>query len=265
MSPLPSMIPANPQRRHIMPFVTAGDPDLKFTQQLLLTLDALKPGLFEIGFPYSDPIADGPVIQASYTRALGHHLKVDQIFSALAEIKDQLTQPRVGMVSYAIILRYGVQRFLEQATAAGFSGLIVPDFLWNRSNLAFRDECRENGLHLIPLITPTTTPDRAKWLAQEATGFIYYVSVAGVTGERSELPSNLVEQLTELKKSTDVPVCVGFGVSGPAQVQQLKDHCDGLIVGSAIMKRIARASEGISQEEVVTDVRDFVAELIENA
>lgn len=259
------MIPANPPRRHIMPFVTAGDPDLKFTQQLLLALDALKPGLFEIGFPYSDPIADGPVIQASYTRALGHHLKVDQIFSALAEIKDRMTQPRVGMVSYAIILRYGVDRFLQHAAEAGFSGLIVPDFLWNPGNLSFRDQCRQNGLHLIPLITPTTTPERAKWLAQEATGFIYYVSVAGVTGERSELPSNLVDQLTELKKSTDIPICVGFGVSGPTQVQQLKAHCDGLIVGSAIMKRIARASEGIPQDEVLADVRNFVSQLVENA
>ena len=247
-----------------MPFVTAGDPDLKFTKELLLELDKLKPGLFEIGFPYSDPIADGPVIQASYTRALSKQLKVDQILETMESLNSQMTQPRVAMVCYAIVMRYGVQRFLERARQAGFSGLIVPDLLWTEVQ-TFQKQCHEHGLHLIPLITPTTPRPRAQWLAQQATGFIYYVSVAGVTGERTSLPPELIENLTWLRSQTDVPVCVGFGVSGPTQVQQLKDHCDGLIVGSAVMKRIAAASEGVPRDQVLQQVRDFVAELVDVA
>ncbi|MDP1564523.1 MAG: tryptophan synthase subunit alpha, partial [Pirellulaceae bacterium] len=119
------------QQTAVMPFITAGDPDLEFTADLLRTIDRLQPGLIEIGFPYSDPIADGPVIQASYTRALARHLKVEQIFDMVRNVSPELTQPLVAMVSYAIVLRYGTEKFLSTAREAGFSGLIVPDFLWN--------------------------------------------------------------------------------------------------------------------------------------
>lgn len=264
MSELTSIISLSADRRRIMPFITAGDPDLNFTKSLLLELDKLEPGLFEIGFPYSDPIADGPVIQASYTRALENGLKVDQIFQAMSDIKQQMTQPRVAMVSFAIVLRYGTEKFLQQAANSGFSGLIVPDYLWTEDR-SFQQQCREHGLHLIPLITPLTERERAKWIAEQATGFIYYVSVAGVTGERTELPPELVQNLAWLKQQTDTPICVGFGVSGPKQVEQLREHCDGLIVGSAVMKRVAKASAGESKEAVIAEVSQFVRQLIDAA
>lgn len=264
MPDLAPLIESQPSRRYIMPFITAGDPDLNFTRELLLALDAYQPGLFEIGFPYSDPIADGPVIQASYTRALSNQIRVDQIFEMLASIDAQMTQPRVAMVSYAIVLRYGLDRFLEQAATAGCSGLIVPDYLWS-TDLAFRDQCGEAGLHLIPLITPTTPRDRAGWLAEQATGFIYYVSVAGVTGERTSLPDDLVDNLTWLRQRANVPICVGFGVSGPQQVTQLKPHCDGMIVGSAIVKRMATIADGADPATVRQEICQFVSELIANA
>jgi len=249
-----------------MPFITAGDPDLEFTGQLLLELDQLSPGLFEIGFPYSDPIADGPVIQSSYTRALANHLKVDQIFEMMCSISDRMTQPTVAMVSYAIVLRYGLDRFLEASVKAGFSGLIVPDFLWN-SRDPLQGKCQDAGLHLIPLITPTTPKARAAIIAKQATGFIYYVSVAGVTGERTELPRELADNLTWLRTQTLTPICVGFGVSGPPQVDQLKPFCDGLIVGSAVMRRVAKLTEdpSLSRSEVVAEVKSFVESLIQAA
>lgn len=247
----------------IMPFITAGDPDVAFTGELLRTIDELQPGLIEIGFPYSDPIADGPVIQASYTRALQKRLKVDDIFGMVRETSPQLTQPLVAMVSYAIVLRYGTERFLQAAREAGFSGLIVPDFLWESED-PLRTMCLAAGLDLIPLVTPTTPADRAERIAQQASGFIYYVSVAGVTGERTGLPEDLARNLTLLRRASSVPVCVGFGISQASQVADLREHCDGVIVGSAIVKRIAAlsASGGPTRDEVLGEIRGFVAELI---
>jgi tryptophan synthase alpha chain len=255
------------QQTAIMPFITAGDPDMEFTADLLRTIDRRQPGLIEIGFPYSDPIADGPVIQASYTRALARHLKVDQIFETVRQVSPELTQPLVAMVSYAIVLRYGTERFLAQARESGFSGLIVPDFLWDGDD-PLRTLCLAAGLDLIPLITPTTPPERVARIAQQASGFIYYVSVAGVTGERTGLPEDLARNLARLRRESPIPVCVGFGISQPEQVQELRAHCDGVIVGSAIVKRIAALSESngvgvrATRAQVLAEIDQFVAALI---
>lgn len=255
------------QQTAVMPFITAGDPDLEFTADLLRTIDRAHPGLIEIGFPYSDPIADGPVIQASYTRALARHIKVSQIFDTVARVSPELSQPLVAMVSYAIVLRYGPEKFLDQARESGFSGLIVPDFLWDGDD-PLRTLCLAAGLDLIPLITPTTPADRVVRIAQQASGFIYYVSVAGVTGERTGLPADLAQNLARLRRASPVPVCVGFGISHPDQVRDLRPHCDGVIVGSAIVKRIATLSEAVNsgqqvtREQVLGEIGQYVAELI---
>jgi tryptophan synthase alpha chain len=255
------------QQTAVMPFITAGDPDLEFTSELLRTIDRRQPGLIEIGFPYSDPIADGPVIQASYTRALARHLKVDQIFDMVRRVSPELSQPLVGMVSYAIVLRYGVEKFLSHARDAGFSGLIVPDFLWDSED-PLRTMCLAAGLDLIPLITPTTPVDRVTRIAHQASGFIYYVTVAGVTGERTGLPEDLAQNLARLRRESPVPVCVGFGISHPDQVRELRPHCDGVIVGSAIVKRMAALSttdsghQPPSRADVLADIDQFIADLI---
>jgi len=250
----------------VMPFLTAGDPDLEFTGELLRRLDVLQPGLFEIGFPYSDPIADGPVIQASYTRALGGGVRIDAIFRKVGDLSPTLTQPLVAMVSYAIILRYGMDRFLETARDSGFAGLIVPDFWWNPQD-PLLDGCRRAGLDWIPLITPTTPVQRLAAIAQQATGFIYYVSVAGVTGERKVLPDELAEKLAALRAASPVPVGVGFGIGDPQQVQELRPHCDGAIVGSAIIRRLAALSESppAQRSQVLDDIQAFVQTLIDAA
>ncbi len=163
------------------------------------------------------------------------------------------------MVSYAIVHRLGVDRYLNDAATAGFDGLIVPDLPVEES-AALLEKTTERGLKLIQLITPTTPRDRAVAIARSTTGFIYYVSVAGITGERTGVPAELVETVGWLRTQTDLPICIGFGISGPEQVRQLAPVADGLIVGSAIVRRLAEAIH-IPRAEVIREVGKFVEEL----
>ena len=172
-----------------MPFVTAGDPDLVFTGRVIQELVSRGSHLCEVGIPYSDPIADGPVIQASYTRALNAGVKLEQILETLSGVTDELSAPVVTMVSYAIILRVGPDRYVDRAKAAGISGAIVPDLPLEEAR-GFSQICRERDFSLIQLVTPTSGQERALRIAETSTGFLYYVSVTGITGERSSLPPN---------------------------------------------------------------------------
>lgn len=244
-----------------MPFVTAGDPDLSFTGELLKTLSNSGAHLVELGFPYSDPIADGPVIQASYTRALNNKVTVNGIFEMLSAVSPQLRMPIVAMVSYAIILRYGPEKFIERASAAGISGAIVPDLPADESP-EFVACCRQHDFSWIQLITPTTPDDRAIRIANQSTGFIYYVSIAGITGARTVLPDGLLQRLAWLKQHTKTPICVGFGISQTDQLALLKPHADGLIVGSTIVKRIAAAANPALRQNVLDELPDFVRQMI---
>ena len=248
-------------KKAFMPFITAGDPDLHMTAHLLRTLDAAGCHLVELGIPYSDPIADGPVIQASYTRALDNGSKLENIFEMTKQLTPEISMPVVSMVSYAIIYRLGLDNYLDQAIAAGISGAIVPDMLVDES-AEFAAKCQERDFSLIQLITPTTSKERAVEIARQTTGFIYYVSITGITGERTELPAELTDNLQWLKTQTDLPICVGFGISSPEQVEMLKPFCDGMIVGSAIVRRIAAASEGASTESVLADVEGFAKTML---
>jgi tryptophan synthase alpha chain len=232
-------------RMAFMPFITAGDPDLATTQRVLLELATRGVDLIEIGFPYSDPIADGPVIQASYTRALARHLHVDDIFAAVKSISQSTKQPLpplVAMVAYAIIFRIGPEKFVRQAREASFAGLIVPDLPADEAaDMAALS--RLNSLNLIQLIAPTTTAERTKRIFETASGFLYCISVAGTTGVRDQLPAELREQLKWLKTQTKLPLAVGFGISRPDQVDSLRGLADGVIVGSALVRHIAAVAE----------------------
>ena len=243
-------------KKAFMPFITAGDPDLEFTAECLRQMDAAGCHLVELGVPYSDPIADGPVIQASYTRALQNHIKLDAILEMVQSVSPEIRMPIVAMISYAIIFRVGLENFLERARSAGISGAIVPDMPVDESR-TFARKCAAADFNLIQLITPTTSPDRAREIAQLSSGFIYYVSVTGITGERTSLPDNVVANLQSLRDMTEMPVCVGFGISQPEHAQMLAPVSDGVIVGSAIVKRIARASQSEDRKNVMTDVIDF--------
>ena len=254
----------NDQRRALMPFVTAGDPDLATTALLISELIQRGADLIEVGIPYSDPIADGPVIAASYHRALEGGIRVAHIFQTLrtlrAEGSNELNAtPLVSMVSYSIIHRLGVERYLNEAATAGLDGLIVPDLPVEESELLM-NMATMRGLKLIQLITPTTPRDRAVEIARLTTGFLYYVSVAGITGERKSLPADLVDNVAWLRTQTDLPICIGFGIGSPEQVKELAPVADGLSVGSALVRRLAEAVNR-PRVEVVKEIGQFVGEL----
>jgi tryptophan synthase alpha chain len=246
-------------RKALMPFITAGDPDLEFTAAVLKELVRQGGGICEVGIPYSDPIADGPVIQASYTRALEKKIKLGAILKTLAGVTPALKAPVVTMVSYAIVYRHGLAKYVSDAKAAGVAGLIVPDLLVEES-AELAGLCKSADLSLIQLITPTTSRDRALRIAEASTGFIYYVSVTGITGERTELPPQLMENVGWLKQQTPLPICIGFGISKPEHVKLLSPVADGLIVGSAIVRRLAEVNAK-NRDQVLQEVGQYVATL----
>ncbi len=243
-----------------MPFVTGGDPDLAFTAKVVGLLARRGASLLEIGLPYSDPIADGPVIQASYTRALDRHVKLGDILGMVSRLTSEIKAPLVAMGSYATVYRHGIEVFVEKAKSAGLAGAIVPDLPIEESD-ALAEICRREDFSLIQLITPTTPRERAKRIAEKTTGFIYYVSVTGITGERNELPPGLVDQVAWLREQTELPICIGFGISRPEHIRLLAPVADGLIVGSAIVRRVARAAER-PREEVLSEIDEYVGELL---
>jgi tryptophan synthase alpha chain len=243
------------KRATLIPFLAAGDPDLATTAALVRELARRGAGLVEIGFPYSDPIADGPVIQASYTRALKKGVRVSDIFDC-ARALGSAGVPLVGMVSYAIVHRHGPDAFLREAQQAGFSGAIIPDLPIEEAEGVAR-QAAARDFKLIHLVTPTTPRDRAVQIARLSTGFLYVVSTTGITGERDKLPEALVGQLAWLRQQTALPLCVGFGISTPEHVRMLRGVADGVIVGSAFVRRIEQAPAA----ELVREVGELAQSL----
>lgn len=248
------------KRKAFMPFVTAGDPDLAFTRDLIPAVAESGANLIEVGFPFSDPIADGPVIQASYTRALDKHLKLADIFATLGQVTGRpgWKTPLVAMASYSLMFRKGPAAFIDTAKASGLSGAVVPDLpveeAEDLSKLAASKDFK-----LILLVTPTTSPQRSEQVVKACSGFVYVVSVVGITGERDKLPMQLREQLAKLRTMTDLPLCVGFGVSKPEHVRELQEIADGVIVGSALVKKLETAAT--DRMASLASVRQLVREL----
>jgi len=247
-------------RKAFIPFITAGDPDLEFTADVIKELASCGSSICEVGIPYSDPIADGPVIQASYTRALQNQIKLQDIFGTLTQVSGAVKTPLVTMTSYAIIHRHGLQQYVEDAQAAGIAGAIVPDLLVEES-AEFADICERADFSLIQLVTPTTPRERAIRIANTSTGFLYYVSVTGITGERTSLPAELLDNVAWLREQTPLPICIGFGISQPEHVTRLSAVADGVIVGSAFVRRLADL-ETKSRADVVRDIGDHAKRLI---
>lgn len=248
-------------RKAFMPFVSAGDPSLEVTAAILRTLqDRGVADLVELGVPFSDPIADGPTIQASYQRALAAGVTPRAILDLVADLRGGgLALPICLMVSYSLVYRPGMGAFVERAAQAGIDGMIVPDLPADEAEplaeaLAARD------LVYVPLVAPTTTPSRRETILTHATGFIYCVSVAGITGERDALPEHLDEYVRGVKAEAKVPVCVGFGLSRPEHVAAVAEVADGAIVGSAIIHRIADHADE-PPDAVAKVVADLCAEL----
>ncbi|MCS7021662.1 MAG: tryptophan synthase subunit alpha [Gemmataceae bacterium] len=232
------------RRAAFIPFLTAGDPDLQFTAAALPILGQAGADLIEVGFPFSDPIADGPVIQASYTRALQGQLRLNHIWEMLRSLTTtpQWQTPLVGMVSYSLIYRKGLQRFVVAARQAGIHGLIVPDLPVEEAE-ELAQVCRDYECKMILLVTPTTPLQRAERIVRICSGFVYVVSVVGITGSRDHLPPTLRPLLHRLRSLTDLPLCVGFGVSKPEHVEELAEVADGIIVGSALVQLLENARQ----------------------
>ena len=227
-------------RKAFMPFIAAGDPSLEATAAVLRALqDRGVADLVELGVPYSDPIADGPIIQASYQRALAAGVSPQAILDMVAGLrKGGLELPICLMTSYSLVYRPGMEGFVARAAQAGIDGLIVPDLPADEAE-PLSVALAEKGMAHVLLVAPTTPPERRERIFRLATGFIYCISVTGITGERTALPATLEEYIRGVKKAAKVPVCVGFGISRPEHVAAVTKFADGAIVGSAIVRHMA--------------------------
>lgn len=224
-------------KKAFIPFITGGDPDLETTKELLIAMEAAGADLIEIGIPFSDPIAEGPVIQEASQRALAAGCTTDLLFDMVKEARKTVKIPMVFMTYINPIFTYGKDRFMKRCVECGIDGLIVPDLPYEEKS-ELSGVCEENGIDLISLIAPTSH-ERIRQIAAEAKGFVYCVSSLGVTGVRSEIKTNIKEMTDMVKQVTDVPVAVGFGISTPEQAAQMASVSDGAIVGSAIVKIVA--------------------------
>ncbi len=250
-------------KQTLLPFITAGFPDLGATEALLMEFQRRGVKVCELGIPFSDPIADGPVIQASYTQALAAGVATAGIFGMVRRYRAAGgTMALAAMVSYSIVFRHGVKEYLQQAHDAGFDATIIPDLpLDEAGNIG--PLAQAVGLANVMLISPTTPEARRLEIARRSRGFIYYMSVSGITGERDRLPAATIEAVSELRRHTQTPVCVGFGISNARTVAEVCKAADGAIVGSAIVHRITNAiKDGLSSEAMVKQLGDFVSELL---
>jgi tryptophan synthase alpha chain len=251
-------------RKAFMPFLSSGDPDLAFTRGVLATLPAAGADLIEVGFPFSDPIADGPVIQASYTRALRNRLKLADLLDTVRAVTSlpQWVTPIVGMASYSLIFKKGVSSFLDSATSAGLSGAVVPDLPVEEAD-ELAKVCRDRDFKLILLVTPTTKPERMEQIVKACSGFVYVVSVVGITGGQAAVTQQVEKVTRRLRSMTQLPLCVGFGVSKPEQVRALKPHCDGVIVGSLLVRHLEGATTPDGRDLAKVNILAMVRELSE--
>lgn len=242
----------NHARCALIPFITAGDPDLETTEQALRVLDQQGADLIELGVPYSDPLADGPVIQAAATRALQGGTRLDAVLEMLRRVSPELRSAIILFTYYNPILNRGIEQFLQDIKAAGVKGLVVPDLPLEEAEILL-NPAQAYGIEVTLLVAPTTPTERIAAIAERSQGFIYLVSTTGVTGMRAQLESRVKDLLLELKGITDKPIGVGFGISQPEQARQVMEWgADAVIVGSAFVKRLAEAPpakglQGISE------------------
>lgn len=234
-----------------IPFITCGDPSLEVTEQLVYTMEASGADLIELGIPFSDPTAEGPVIQAANVRALSGGVTTDRIFEMVERIRAKTKIPMVFMTYANVVFSYGTERFVKRAAALGMDGLILPDVPLEEK-AEFDSVCREYGLDLVSLIAPTSH-DRIRSIAAEANGFVYCVSSLGVTGVRSQITTDVGAMVELVKEVRDIPCAVGFGISTPEQAAAMAGKADGVIVGSAIVKICAAYGE-----ECVPKVAEYV-------
>lgn len=238
-----------------IPFVTCGDPDLKTTKKLIVTLQDAGADIIELGIPFSDPTAEGPVIQGANLRALTGGVTTDSILDMIAEMRSEIHIPLVFMTYGNIVYHYGIERFCKRAQEVGIDGLILPDTPFEEKD-EFAPVCTAHDIAYISLIAPTSD-ERISMIAREATGFVYCVSSLGVTGTRDAITTDIDALVAKVREATDVPVAVGFGISNPEQAANMASKSDGAIVGSALVKIIAEY--GANSPEYVAELAGSLA------
>jgi len=251
------------QQCALIPFITAGDPNLETTAEALRILDRNGADFIELGIPYSDPLADGPVIQAAATRALQKGTKLEQVLEMLQTVSPSLKAPIILFTYYNPILYRGIKSFLAQIATVGVQGLVVPDLPLEEAEELIQTAA-SFGIDVILLVAPTSPQDRIIAIARQSQGFIYLVSVTGVTGIRAQLQNRVKDLITDLRSVTDKPIGVGFGISDPEQAHQVREWgADAVIVGSAFVKRLAEGSptEGLQAlEKLCQELKTAITE-----
>jgi tryptophan synthase alpha chain len=246
------------KKKAFIAFITAGDPDLKTTEDLVLALEGADVDIIELGIPFSDPLADGPTIQASFFRALQKGTTVKKILETVKGIRLKTSIPIAFMTTYNPILRFGEEKFVKACAEAGIDGLIVPDLPPEEAQNLCRVAQRFN-IATIFFVAPTSIDVRIKANAKASSGFIYYVSLTGITGTQKAVAQAVVKQIKHIKRFTQKPVCAGFGISTPSQVKDIGRAADGVIVGSAIVKYI---DQNKGKSNLVPAVSRYVSSLV---
>ena len=241
-----------------IPFLTCGDPSLEVTEQLIYAMEEAGADLIELGIPFSDPTAEGPVIQAANVRALSGGVTTDKIFDMIKRLRQNTKIPMVFMTYANVVFSYGTERFIQKAASLGMDGLILPDVPFEEKE-EFDSMCKKYGLDLISLIAPTSH-ERITQIAKEAEGFVYCVSSLGVTGMRSAITTDIGAMVQLVKAAKDIPCAVGFGISTPEQAAAMAAKSDGAIVGSAIVKLCGQYKEACVPyvKEYVQSMKDAV-------
>ena len=237
-----------------IPFITGGDPSLEITEQLLYAMEEAGADIIEIGIPFSDPIAEGPVIQAANERALAAGCTTDKLFETVKKAREKVRVPMVFLTYLNPIFTYGKERFMERCRECGIQGVIVPDMPFEEKG-ELREVCKKYGIEIISLIAPTSH-ERITAIAKEAEGYIYCVSSLGVTGMRKEISTDIKGMVEKVRQVTKVPCAVGFGISTPEQAQQMSAVSDGVIVGSRIVKIVEEYGR-----EAVPYVKEYVKDM----
>ena len=242
-------------------FVTCGDPDLETTKSVIRSLQDNGADLIELGIPFSDPTAEGPVIQAANTRALSGGVTTDSIFSMLEEMRGEIKVPMVFMTYANVVFSYGTERFVKRCKDVDIKGLILPDVPYEERE-DFAPACEKEGLSLISMVAPTSS-DRISMISKQAKGFIYLVSSLGVTGTRSEITTDIGAITKIIKQNTSTPVAVGFGISNPEQARKMAVNADGVIVGSAIVRLLEKHGKEAAEPigEFTRSMKDAIRDL----
>ncbi|MDT8717088.1 tryptophan synthase subunit alpha [Clostridium sp. 19966] len=244
-------------KKALITFITAGYPSLDYTERLVYTLEKNGADIIEIGIPYSDPMADGPLIQMSSQQALKNGLKIKDVMNTVKNIRKNSQAAIVYMLYYNNIYKYGMEKFIKDCSEAQIDGLIVPDLpLEEREGLERLSNLK--GIHLIPLVAPTSQ-SRIEEIAKNARGFVYCVSVSGVTGVRNNISTDIENYMKEVERSTKTPKAIGFGISNKEMAEKYKTYCDGVIIGSAIIKIISENTG----EDILNKVGEFAWEIKE--